>query len=94
MDFDFDKTSWSVDYTVEYISDRYISVVFNGYVYTMGCAHGTDYKYSVTVDLTTGEKVNLSDIFNDDFVDYLTFTNFGECKNYCIIYVYISICLG
>ena len=75
----YSRTTWPIGYTVEYMSDRYISVVFDGYVYTMGDAHGTDYKYAVTVDLTTGEKVNLSDVFNDDFVDYLTFENFGEC---------------
>ena len=79
MGLDFDKTAWPVEYTVEYMSDRYISVVFNGYIYTMGAAHGTDWKYAVTVDMTTGEKVKLSDIFDDSFIDYLTFENFGEC---------------
>lgn len=75
---DFNMTSWPVNYTVEYAGENYISVLFEGYYYTKGTAHGFDVKWTVNVDLTTGEKIYLFDVFNEDFYKCINTENFGS----------------
>ena len=74
----FDNTSWPVAYTVAHYGDRFISIYFEGYIYTMGCAHGSDTCWTVNVDLSTGERIKLGDVFDDIFCKYITSENFGN----------------
>ncbi|WP_143320599.1 DUF4163 domain-containing protein [Clostridium sp. HBUAS56010] len=64
-------TSWSVDYVIEYATDTVISIKFGGYIYMQGNAHGIDRVYSANIDLTSGKKITISDIFNSSFKEKL-----------------------
>lgn len=75
---DFNMTTWEIDYEIEYMSDNYISVVFDGYMYTKGTAHGTNYRYAVTVDVANKKPVELNDVFNSRFTECITHENFRE----------------
>ena len=74
----FTMTTWDIDYEFAYISENYISIVFDGYFYTKGTAHGTNYRYAVTVDVANKKPVELNDVFNSRFTECITHENFGE----------------
>lgn len=69
-------TSWSVDYNIVYVTDSVISIIFEGYLYVQDNANGINWIYSTNIDLISGKKITMSDIFNNTFKDKLNFNYF------------------
>ena len=64
-DNEFDNTSWPVEYKIVYASEDILSVRFEGHIYIKGGAHGTNWKYTTNINLNTGERIILEELFND-----------------------------
>ena len=71
-DGDFDNTSWPVEYTIVYDTGNILSVMFEGYVYTKGSAHGTNWVYTVNINMNTGERITIDELFNESFKEKIT----------------------
>ncbi len=69
-------TSWSVDYKIVYVTDSVISIIFEGYLYVQDNANGINWIYSTNINLISGKKITMSDIFYNTFKDKLNFNNF------------------
>ena len=60
------KSSFSVDYSVQYISEELLSIRFNQSIYVAGASHPNDYAVAFNYDLVGEKEIMLSDIFKDD----------------------------
>ena len=69
-------TSWSVDYNIVYVTDTVISIIFEGYLYVQDNANGINWIYSTNINLISGKKITMSDIFYNTFKDKLNFNHF------------------
>ena len=56
-------TKWLIQYRVSLLTENYLSVVFEGYSDKKGAAHPTRRLYGATVNLHTGEKMLIYDLF-------------------------------
>lgn len=54
--------SFSIEVSVPFVNDRYMQVLYQGYDYYAGAAHGMPYQYGKLFDLQTGEEASLKDI--------------------------------
>ncbi len=64
-------TEWPVDYSIEYANNYVLSVKFEGYIYAQGSAHGTNWVYSVNINIPTGKKITIDGLFDKSFKDKL-----------------------
>lgn len=55
-------TSFSLDAEVMYQKDGIISVLFSGYDYPIGAAHGSPYRQTFTFDTETGEVLSMEEL--------------------------------
>ncbi|MDW2798268.1 hypothetical protein RZO55_11860 [Clostridium boliviensis] len=69
-------TSWSIDYNIIYVTDSVISIIFEGYLYVQDNANGINWIYSTNINLISGKKIKISDIFYNTFKDKLNFNYF------------------
>ena len=72
----FNKTSWPVEYKIVYASEDIFSIVFKGYAMTRGSAHGTNLVYAVNIDLKTGERITIDELFDNSFEEKLNMETF------------------
>lgn len=63
----FDKTDWDINYEIVYINKDILSIMFKGYIYSPDNAHGTDTIFTVNINLNTGDKIYINDLFNNNF---------------------------
>lgn len=70
--------SVNFDYEVGIATDSFLSIFFVGYSYGVGAAHAVQESVAVNYDLTTGQQLELSDIFRRGS-NYLRFIS-----EYCI----------
>ena len=69
-------TSWSVDYNIVYVTDSVISIIFEGYLYVQDNANGINWIYSTNINLISGKKITMSDIFYNTFKDKQNINHF------------------
>lgn len=55
-------TSFSLDAEVTYQKDGIVSVLFSGYDYPIGAAHGSPYRQTFTFDTETGEVLSMEEL--------------------------------
>ena len=55
--------SFDVDYEVNLASDSVLSICFNGYVYSIGAAHGSQISFVINYDLASGKELKLAPLF-------------------------------
>lgn len=70
---DFKNTEWSVEYSIKFVNQRIICILFQGYIYTMGYAHGTDIIYTVNIDMNTGKRISINELFDNSFKEKLCY---------------------
>jgi len=70
--FDFVNTSLFVRYEIILTNERIFSVRFKGDIYTKGGAHGTSLGYAVNIDLKTGQRINVNELFQESFIEKIT----------------------
>ena len=73
-----DNTSWPVEYTIVYDNSNILSVIFEGYAMTRGNAHGTNWVYTVNINMNTGERITIDELFDALFREKLSHENFKE----------------
>ncbi|WP_349948773.1 hypothetical protein ABFV83_10280 [Lacrimispora sp. BS-2] len=54
-----------------YANNHVLSIKFEGYIYAQGSAHGTNWVYSININLATGKKITIDELFDDSFKDKL-----------------------
>ncbi len=67
------------DYTIEYIDENVISVVFRICQYTKGAAVVQNIINSVNINLKTGNKIKINDLLKDSFKDVLRWDKLNLC---------------
>ena len=72
----FNNTSWPVEYTIAYATGDILSVRFEGYIYAKGSAHGTNWVYAVNINMNTGERITIDELFTKLFREKLSHENF------------------
>lgn len=65
-------TDWPVDYSIVYMTDEILSIKFEGYIYAQGSAHGTNWIYSININLTNGQKITIDELFDESFQNKLS----------------------
>lgn len=68
---DFIDTKWIVEYTIEYINKNLICIKFQGYIYMIGNANGIDSVYTANIDLKSGNRININELFDESFKNKL-----------------------
>lgn len=69
-------TDWSIDYSITYATDDVLSIKFEGYLYVQGNANGINWVYSTNIDLTSGKRITMDDIFQSSFKEKMDYQYF------------------
>ena len=80
ISYHYDNMNWIVNYTIEYIDKNVISIVFRGHRYTIGFgARGTYKTYATNINLNTGKRIRIDELFNDSFKNVLAWDKLNHC---------------
>ena len=60
-----------MEYSIKLITDDIISIRYYGMGYVFGAAHPLDENYSTNINLKTGERLKIKDLFYDSFFDII-----------------------
>ena len=71
-------TIWIVDYTIEYIDKNVMSIVFRGDRHGIK-SRGVYDIYAVNINLNTGEKIRIDELFTDSFKNIINYKKLDFC---------------